>query len=148
MRKSPSIVINLNIQLDGPDAAKLEQLSRLLDMSKRETGKLIITNTLDAALDAALESSEITDQQEETLNESEQPFDQTVVNLAVPKIEALESGNTFEVKQLLGKAWLSLHRGDKNRFGKAFRRLVDEGVITGVVFVGIKPNRHAEYAKK
>ena len=144
MSKSSSTGINLNIRLDMPEAVKLEQFSRRVEMSKTEAAKFIIIHSLDTAL----ESSEVNDQQEENVTESAQPFDQTVVSLAVPKIEALESGDTFEVKQLLGKAWLSLHRGDKNRFGKAFRRLVEEGVITGVVFVGIKPNRHAEYAKK
>ena len=134
--------VNVNIKFEGAEADKLELLSVALGRSKTETVKYIVTNSLDDLIKLV----EATDQPEESQTELER-FDQTVLELAVPKIASLVAGSQFELKDLLGEDWLAFQHGDKNRCGKVFKRLVDEGVVTGVKFVRTKRNRHALYEK-
>lgn len=144
MEPQSTTSFNLNFKIEGSDADKLDAISVALGKSKTELAKLILTDSLDDLL-AHINSSDFIERRPPAGIEE---LDKTIIRLTTEKIAALNTGNEFELSDLIGDDWdqFGVH-GDKNKAGKAFKKLVDSGDIKNVKFLRTKPNRHALYAK-
>lgn len=144
MEPESTTSFNLNFKIEGNDADKLDAISVALGKSKTELAKLIITDSLDDLL-AHIKSSDFIERRPPTGMDE---LDKTLIRISTDKIAALDTGNEFELSDLIGDDWDQFRvHGDKNKAGRAFKKLVDSGDIKNVKFLRTKTNRHALYAK-
>jgi hypothetical protein len=135
---------NLNFKIENGDADKFDQIAKTLKKSRTELAKFIITNSLDDLIEQLDSLPSI----ENKIQIELEVLDETIIQLTKVKINALKSGEEFELKDLIGDDWDQIgDHGDKNRAGKRFKRLVDESYISNVKFRRTKPNNHALYEK-
>lgn len=135
---------NLNFKIEAEDAEKFELISKKLKKSRTELAKFIIINSLDEMLDH-LKNFDLTEQKKTIKLEA---VDETIIRLTKDKILALNIGEEFELKELVGEDWEQFgEHGDKNRAGKRFKKIIDSGYISNVKFLYTKSNNHALYEK-
>lgn len=134
---------NLNFKIEANDAEKFDRLAKICKKSRTELAKFIILNSLDYLIDE-LGSLDI----EVTTNSEIEDLEEAILKCVLPKIASIDFGKTFELKELVGNDWGKIgDHGHKNRVGKLFKKLVDDGYIKNVKFVETKPNNHALYEK-
>lgn len=68
---------------------------------------------------------------------------------ALTKIERLEKGTTFEIKELFEEInWKSLSKGERIVFGKFFANEAREGRVPQVASLERGKNNHSRYVKQ
>ena len=83
-----------------------------------------------------------------TMNNRDSGLEARLMTITTLIIKELPVGKSFELKLLCGDEWDTIgeHR-DKNRAGKVFKKLVDDGKISGIKFDHRNDQRHAVYIK-
>jgi len=71
-----------------------------------------------------------------------------LLSIARQRINLLEIGTEFVIKDLLADEWLKLVKGDKLYFGKVFKKAVERGEITSAKYDRKAENNSAVYRRK
>lgn len=136
---------NLNFKLDGEDAEKLDKIAKAMSKSRTDLAKFILVNSLD---DFLSHLTQLKEKNTAPLQEKNSSLDRNLIEIVTQKLSALNQGETFELKELVGDDWEKIgDHGERNRAGKTFKRLIKNGAIKNVIFVEKKSNNHALYRK-